>query len=166
MADRIRSFTFGAVILPFLFLAMSGVASAILPAVITVNTLSGEPAPGLCSLPDAIAAHNAPGVAFNACALGSGLDIIVFTVTGQITVDEPLEVTSGNLFVEGPITGGPAGPPPAAGIAISGGGSVQIFKADAGTTLNLANLTLTDGFASPGSTGGGAIFAGGPDLGI
>ena len=63
MADRIRSFTFGAVILPFLFLAMSGVASAILPAVITVNTLSGEPAPGLCSLPDAIAAHNAPGVA-------------------------------------------------------------------------------------------------------
>jgi hypothetical protein len=166
MADRIRSFTFGAVILPFLFLAMSGVASAILPNVITVNTLNGEPAPGLCSLPDAIASHNAPGIPFNACGLGSGNDIIDFTVTGQITIDETLEVTSGVLFVEGPITGGPAGPPPAAGIAISGGGSVQIFKADAGTTLTLANLTLSNGLAPSGSLGGGAIVADGADLGI
>src|SRR5258707_12875775 len=122
MADRIRGFAFGAVILPFLFLAMSGVASAILPAVITVNTLSGEPAPGLCSLPDAIASHNAPGTAFNACALGSGLDIIVFSVTGQIDIDETLEISSANLFIEGPITGGPAGPPPAAGAPTNGGG--------------------------------------------
>jgi hypothetical protein len=162
MADRIRGFAFGAVILPFLFLAMSGVASALLPAVITVNTLSGEPAPGLCSLPDAIASHNAPGTPFNACALGSGMDIIVFTVTGQITVDETLEVTSGTLFIEGPITGGPAGPPPAAGIAISGGGSVQIIKADPGTSLTLANLTLANG----AGVEGGAIFANGTDLEI
>jgi len=166
MADRIRSFTFGAVILPFLFLAMSGVASAILPNVITVNTLNGEPAPGLCSLPDAIASHNAPGTPFNACALGSGNDIIVFTVTGQITIDETLAVTSGVLFVEGPITGGPAGPPPAAGITISGGGAVQIFSTSPGTTVTLANLTLANGFAPAGSTGGGAIFADGTDLEI
>jgi hypothetical protein len=162
MADRIRSFTFGAIILPFLLLGMSGVAGAILPAVITVNTLSGEPAPGFCSLPDAIAAHDSPGIAFNSCALGSGLDIIDFTVTGQITVDETLDVSSGTLFIEGPITGGPPGPPPAAGIAISGGGSVQIIKADPGTSLTLANLTLANG----AGVDGGAIFANGTDLEI
>ena len=161
MADRIRSIAFGVVILPFLFLAMAGVASAIVPTVITVNTLSGEPAPGLCSLPDAIAAHDAPGTAFNACALGSGIDIIDFTVTGQITIDETLLITSGNLFIEGPISGGPPGPGPAGGIAISGGGTVGIFQALAGTTVTLANLTLTDGFAIPG---GGAILADGTDL--
>jgi len=163
MADRIRSFTFGAVILPFLFLAMAGVASAIVPTVITVNTLSGEPAPGLCSLPDAISAHDAPGTAFNACALGSGIDIIDFTVTGQITIDETLVVNSGTLFIEGPISGGPAGPGPAGGIEISGGGTVGILQALAGTTVTLANLTLADGFAIPG---GGAIVADGTDLGV
>jgi hypothetical protein len=163
MADRIRSFTFGAVILPLLFLAMSAAASA---SVITVDTLSEGPAPGFCSLPDAIAAHNSPGAPFNACALGSGNDIIDFTVTGQITIGETLAVTSGVLFIEGPISGGPAGPPPAAGVAISGGGAVQIFITSPGTTLTLANLTLTDGLAPAGSIGGGAIFADGTDLEI
>ena len=166
MADRIRNFTFGAIILAFLLLGMSGVAGAILPAVITVNTLSGEPAPGFCSLPDAIAAHNSPGIAFNSCALGNGNDIIDFTVTGQITIDETLAITSGVLFIEGPISGGPAGPPPAAGIAISGGGTVQIISTSPGTTVTLANLTLTNGLAPAGSLGGGAVFAGGTDLGI
>ncbi len=161
MADRMRSFAFGAVILPFLFLAMSGIATAIVPTVITVNTLSGAPAPGLCSLPDAISAHDAPGTAFNACALGSGDDIIDFTVTGQITIDVTLSVTSGVLFVEGPSSGGAAGPGPAAGITISGGGTVGIFQALTGTTVTLANLTLADGFAIPG---GGAAVADGTDF--
>ncbi|MFZ2063247.1 MAG: choice-of-anchor Q domain-containing protein [Candidatus Binatus sp.] len=161
MPDRMRSFTFGAVILSLLFLAMSGVASAIVPSVITVNTLSGAPAPGLCSLPDAISAHDAPGTAFNACALGSGFDIIDFTVTGQITIDETLLDTSGDLFIEGPSSGGPPGPGPAGGITISGGGTVEILQALAGTTLTLTNLTLSDGFAIPG---GGAVLADGTDL--
>jgi hypothetical protein len=161
VADRIRSFAFGAVILLLLFLAMSGVASA---SVITVDTLSGVPAPGFCSLPDAIAAHNSPRAPFNACALGSGNDIIDFTVTGTITIGETLAVTSGVLFLEGPISGRPAGPPPAAGVAISGGGTVQIFITSPGTTVTLANLTLTDGLAPAGSIGGGAIFADGTDL--
>jgi hypothetical protein len=163
MADRKRGFTFGAVILPFLFLALCGVASA---AVLTVNTLSGEPASGMCSLPDAIAAHNSPGTPFNACALGSGNDIIFFTVTGKIIVDETLEISSGTLFIEGPITGGPPGPPPAAGVAISGGGSVEIFKTDPGTSVTLANLTLMDGFVPGSAIGGGAIYANGTDLEI
>ncbi|MGH7923870.1 MAG: choice-of-anchor Q domain-containing protein [Candidatus Binatus sp.] len=162
MAGSSRRFTFAAVALPFLFLVMSGSALAISPHVITVNTTDGDSDPfPLCTLPDAVAAHNSHAVV-NGCSAGTGNDVIDFIVTGTIVIDEPLEITGGILAIEGPTFGcSGAGP---CGITVDGGGSVQIVKADSGTTVKLDALTLNHGFASPGTMGGGAIFANGLDL--
>jgi hypothetical protein len=161
MAGLNRRFTLVAAVLPFLFVVMSGLARA---NIIVVNTTDGESdlAP-LCTLPDAVAAHNS-GVPVNGCAAGSGDDIIIFSVTGTITIDEPLEITNGSLVIQGPAFGcSSAG---SCGIVISGGGTTQIIVADTGTIVFLDVLTLTNGFAAPGTAGGGAIFANGTDLGI
>jgi hypothetical protein len=168
MADRNRRFTFAAITLPFLFLAMSGLARA---NNIFVNTTDGESdlAP-LCSLPDAITAHNNQAIV-NGCAAGSGLDTIFIDVTGTISIDETLEITNGIVDIVGP-TFGCSGPGPC-GITIDGEGNVQILKADPLTIVGLFDLTLADGHATTASPGtafgtgtGGAIFADGSDLGI
>jgi hypothetical protein len=143
---------------------MSGLASA---NAIFVNTTSGEsqPAP-LCSLPDAVTAHNTH-LPINGCAAGSGTDAIFILVTGTILIDESLEITSGSLDIDGPIFGC-AGPGPC-GITIDGGGTVQILRADVGTSVFLNTLTLANGFAVTTlvtNTGGGAIYADGTDLEI
>ena len=56
MADRIRRYTFAAIVLPVLFLAMAGLARA---NTIIVNTLDSgtQPFP-LCTLEDAVLAAN------------------------------------------------------------------------------------------------------------
>jgi hypothetical protein len=159
MAGSNRRFTFAAIALPFLFVVMSGLAGA---TDIVVNTTSGESelAP-LCSLPDAITAHNIT-TAVNGCPAGNGDDRIFFAVTGTILIDEPLEIApiSGSVSINGPTFGcSGAGP---CGITINGGGTVQIIVTDPGTTVTLRNLTLAHGFA----TQGGAIFANGTNLDI
>ena len=110
MAGSNRRFTVAAVVLPLLFLVMSGWARA---NEIFVNTTDGEsPAAPLCSLPDAITAHNLK-IPINGCAAGNGLDAIFFDVTGTILIDEPLEITNGTLAIDGPQLGcsgaGPCG---------------------------------------------------------
>jgi hypothetical protein len=164
MAGLNRRFSLAVVLLPLLFLVMSGLARA---NDIVVNTLSGESALApLCSLPDAVVAHNTLAIV-NGCAKGSGNDRIFFDVTGTITIDEPLEITSGTLSINGPIFGC-AGPGPC-GITIDGGGSVQIIRAESGTSLTLNTLTLAHGFGvttSVVNTGGGAVFAVGNSLKI
>jgi hypothetical protein len=164
MADRNRRFALAVIALPFLFLLMSGLASA---NSIFVNTTDGESDPfPLCTLPDAVAAHNSH-LALNGCAGGSGNDAIFILVTGKILIDESLEITSGSLEIDGPIFGC-SGPGPC-GITIDGGGTVQIIRADAGTSLFLNSLTLANGFATTTlvtNTGGGAIYAEGTDLEI
>ncbi|MGC2028847.1 MAG: hypothetical protein WA642_02375, partial [Steroidobacteraceae bacterium] len=84
MAGSNRRFTLAAVLFPLLFLAISGLARA---NDILVNTTSGtsEAAP-LCSLPDAITAHNIHGIR-NGCGPGSASDTIFFAVTGTISID-------------------------------------------------------------------------------
>ena len=164
MAGSNRRFTLAVVLLPLLFLAMSGLARA---NDIIVNTTDGDsdPAP-LCTLPDAILAHNLQ-TAFNGCGAGNGSDTIVFGVTGTISIDETLEITNGALEIEGPPFGC-SGPGPC-GITVNGEGSVQIIEADSGTTVSLFALTFENGFASTSSAGGaegGAIFANGTDLEI
>src|SRR5260370_5844832 len=81
-------------------------------------------------------------------------------------MDEPLEIMSGNLAINGPLFGC-RGPGPC-GITIDGGGTVQIIQQDPGTALSLKALTLQHGlgitFAT--NTGGGAIGAHGNDLNI
>jgi hypothetical protein len=163
MAGSNRRFAFAAVALPFLFLVMSGLARA---NDMFVNTTSGESesAP-LCSLPDAITAHNIPGT-FNGCGPANGNDRIFFAVTGTILIDEPLEISSGTLSINGPLFGCTGAGP--CGIAIDGGGTVQIIQQDPGTVLSLKALTLQNGLGitlAP-NTGGGAIAAHGIDLNI
>jgi len=69
------------VALPLLFLVMSGMARA---NDIVVNTISGESEPfPLCSLPDAIGAHNTHSI-INGCGPGTSNDRILFVVTGSI----------------------------------------------------------------------------------
>jgi hypothetical protein len=166
MAGSNRRFTFAAIALPFLFVVTSGLAHA---SGIFVNTTSGESelAP-LCSLPDAVTAHNIKAPV-NGCEAGDGDDAIFFLVTGTILIDEPLEVAvdSGHLSINGPTFGcSGAGP---CGITIDGGGTVQIIQADAGTTVFLNALTLNHGKAITTfsfNTGGGAVLADGTDLEI
>jgi hypothetical protein len=163
MAGSNRRLAVAAVVLPLLFLVMSGLGRA---HDNLVKTTSGESelAP-LCSLPDALTAHNLE-VAVNGCGAGNGIDTIFFDVTGTISIDEPLEITNGLLLIQGP-TFGCSGPGPC-GITIDGGGTVQILTADSGTVVFLNALTFNHGFATTSpivtNTGGGAIFADGIDL--
>ncbi len=163
MARSIRRFTFAAIALPFLFLVMAGMARA---NSIFVNATDGDsdPAP-LCTLPDAITAHNSQ-TAVNGCGAGNGLDTIYIGVTGTILIDETLEITNGIVTIQGPTAGGPAGPSPAAGITIDGGSTVQIIRADVGTSVLLNALTLADGLGTTVAvnTGGGAVSTTGFDL--
>ena len=163
MASLSRRYIVVAAVLPLLLLAMSGLSRA---NDIFVNTTDGDSdAAPLCTLPDAVAAHNAK-TAINGCAAGSGDDTIFFAVTGTITIDEPLDITNGALDIQGPLFGcSGAGP---CGITISGGGSTQIIVADPGTFVFLNSLTLANGFATTIAidTGGGAISAHGARLNV
>jgi hypothetical protein len=159
MAGSNRRFAFAAVALPFLFLAMLGLAQA---NNIIVNTTDGESAlSALCSLPSAVIAHNMQ-MPFNGCSKGNGDDTIFFDVTGTIFIDEPLEIMNGALAIQGPLFGcSGAGP---CGITIDGGGTVQIIQADAGTNfVGLLALTLAHGSANTFG-GGGAISSNGTFL--
>lgn len=155
MAGSSKRFTLAAVVLPFLFLVMSGSALAVPPNVITVNTLFGGSViavPGPCSLTDAVAAANL-GTTVQNCVAKPGPNEIVFLVTGTIVLGATLDTTAGALAIIGPSVGG---------ITISGDNSQQIIDAEAGN-LTLENLTLADGFTS---ASGGGIFDGGANLTI
>jgi hypothetical protein len=160
-----RRFTLSAVALPFLFLAMSGLALA---NVITVNTLDGgsESAP-LCTLEDAVTAANT-STAINGCGAGSGNDEIVFSVTGTIFTDNPLVITDPELTIVGPNTGSVAGPNPPAGIVIDGGTTHEIMETT-NTRTEVENLTFAHGNITTINYlgvdhAGGAINAEGTDL--
>jgi hypothetical protein len=165
MAGSSRRMALAAITLPILLVVMSGLAQA---KNIIVNTTDGEsPASPMCSLPDAITAHNIQ-TAVNGCPAGTANDTIFIDVTGTISIDEPLEIAQGTLFIQGPTFGcSGAGP---CGITIDGGGTVQILRADAGTQVFLDSLTFNHGRATTNAivtnTGGGAILADGTDLEI
>jgi len=155
MAGSNRRFTFAAVVLPFLFLVMSGSARAIPVNFIEVNTLFGGSViavPGPCSLTDAVAAANAEATVQN-CVGKPGINEIEFAVSGTITLGATLDTTASNLAIIGPAVGG---------ITISGGNAREIIDVEAGS-LALVNLTLADGFTS---ASGGGIFDGGGNLAI
>ena len=171
MAGSIQRFTFAAVALPILFVAMTGMARA---ATIIVNTLDGGSQYGLCTLEDAVVAAETQA-AVHACAAGSGHhDTIQFSVSGTIFIANTLSMkTPGeNLTIVGPVFNG---------ITINGQTYRQLMDVET-TGLSLENLTLTEGsaesggamyinlalvsitgctFTSNGAFDGGAIFAGG-----
>ena len=161
MAVRNRRDALAAVVLPFLFLAMSGLARA---ATIVVNTLDSgtQPFP-LCTLEDAVLSANTQMV-HGGCPAGSGnFDTIEFIITGTIFPDNTLTINnkSEDLIIQGPALGcSGAGP---CGITINGLFKFELIDAE-GTLLELDNLTLTKG--NGGSKGGGALFAGGSEVGV
>jgi CSLREA domain-containing protein len=113
---------------------------------ITVNTVSDSspPADGLCSLREAINNANSPGTDTTGgdCTTGStDNDLIVFSVSGQVTLNGELPEIVNMLTIDGR----------AQRIVIDGADLYQIFSNK--TFLNLANLTLSHG----GGRYGGAI---------
>jgi predicted outer membrane repeat protein len=121
MADRIRSFVVALIVVPALFLAMSGLARA---ATLTVTNTNDT---GAGSLRDEILAA-LPG------------DTINFSVSGTITLGSALPAIAINLTIDGS----------GQSITIDGANSFSIFNAQTGVTLNLEFLTLAHGSADEG----------------
>src|SRR5271154_7161587 len=145
MTGENRRFTVAAVVMPLVFLAMSGLARA---ATFTVSNTTDPASPmaGDGSLREAITNANTAG----------GTNNIQFNagVTGTITLGSTLPaIVSGETLT---ITGPTSSP----GIAISGGHAVQLMVVNAGATLTLQFLTMEDGSATDVSIGAacGAIY--------
>jgi fibronectin-binding autotransporter adhesin len=138
MADRNRRFAAAAVVLPLLFLVMSGLARATTFTVINRNDT------GAGSLRAAITSANSmPTVANN----------INFIVSGTITLGSTLpaiaNTSPGSLTIDGS----------GQSITIDGAHSFQIFRVNSGATLKLQVMTLENGSVTGGfPSQGGAIL--------
>ncbi|MGC1189728.1 MAG: choice-of-anchor Q domain-containing protein [Candidatus Binatus sp.] len=149
MAGSNRRFTLAAIALPFLFVAMSGLARATTITVNTTSGLAGVFSSPICTLPDAIEAANS-GFAVAGCPGGSGDDTILIGVTGTIFVDAgslPLTISDKVLDIttygDGPVVidGGQIGEP-------QGG---IMFVSSLNRFLELTNLTFAHGVAEEGA---------------
>jgi hypothetical protein len=143
MAGSNRRYTLAAFAVPFLFLAMSGLARA---NIIVVNTLAGGSQYKLCTLQDAVTAAETQAPV-HGCAAGTGdNDTIQFVVAGTITISSYLLMNNAaeSLTIIGP----------AAGITINGNLDLELINVE-DSTLTLKNLTLTGGSAPEG----GALYA-------
>jgi hypothetical protein len=152
MAGSNRRLALAAILLPVLFIAMSGLAHAIPVNVITVNTLDSgsQPAP-LCTLEDAVLAAETQ-FPQNGCVAGTGNDEIHFIVTGTIFLENTLLVNnpSESLAILGP---------PYGGITIDGQFNFELVDVE-DSTFEVENLTFTRG----ANVVGGDLFAGGSEL--
>lgn len=119
-------------------------------ATIVVNSLADPGATGICALRDAINAANS-GSATNGCAAGTGKDTIQFSVTGTISITSTLpEIKDSQLTIIGPAS---------LRLTIEGsnsGNPVPVMQVESNATVNLQNLTISDGFS--GTDPGGAIL--------
>jgi predicted outer membrane repeat protein len=115
MAGSTRRFSLSAILLPLLFLTMSGLARA---AIITVANLNDT---GAGSLRAAITAH------------ASG-DTINFGLSGTITINSELPAIADTLTIDGS----------GQTVILSGNDQYQIISTNLGGTLTLKFLTLTD----------------------
>lgn len=121
-------------------------------ATITVNTTDDEFGAGVgCSLREAIQAANTDA-AFGGCPAGSGDDVISFaaSVNGTPMVVGAGSTISGGLRLVG---NGPSQ------TIISGGDAVRPLMVNAGVSVELSALRVTDG-AAPGANGGAVQSAG------
>jgi predicted outer membrane repeat protein len=159
MAGLYRQLRVAAVALPFLFLAMSGMAHANFPInYIVVNTLFGQSVPvvpGPCSLADALSAANEGTTVQNCVGESGAINIIEFAVTGTISVaaDQAYLIsTSFPVWIVGP---------PIGGITIDGAASVSVMLlAGPGSNVFLENLTFFNGGSTLGVTGGAILSEG------
>jgi CSLREA domain-containing protein len=112
---------------------------------ITVNSLGDQtppPSSGFCTLREAISNANSPGTdtSNGNCALGSGDDVITFSLIGTITIGSSLPSVRNVLSIAG------------TGQTVDGGGSSEVFAVGSGATLTLSGLTISHGNSA---TGGG-----------
>ena len=112
---------------------------------ITVNTLSDEStsSDGLCSLREAINNANSPGTDTTGgdCGVGSGMDIITFSVSGTITLVSQLPDITNTLTIDGS----------GQSIIIDGGGQssqYRVVSINEGATLSLNQVTVTNSSAA------------------
>jgi CSLREA domain-containing protein len=117
-------------------------------ATITVNTLADTIATdGVCSLREAIQSANL-GMPIGSCAAGTvGLDTIIISVTGTITLGSALPDITQDLNIGGP--GSEV-------LTISGAGLYRPLKVNSGVQVNLVGVTIANGFTASG--GGGGIY--------
>ena len=123
------------------------------PTVITVDSISDGSSAGICTLRAAIdSANNHTPDGGTTCVAGTGDDLIDFNLSGDIMLASTLTVTNtspNSLTIDG--TGQT--------ISIDGQTSVQPFSVStSATTLNLNDLTITNGKALGG--GGGVVNSG------
>ena len=109
---------------------------------ITVNTVEYELNNDAdCSLYEALEAANSDA-ARDACPAGNGADTINFSVTGIISIFDPLPYIAQDLTIIGP---------GAAQLAITGNDVIEIFEIETGVSVNLSMLTIADGYSGRGS---------------
>ncbi|HXW83274.1 MAG TPA: hypothetical protein VEJ86_02635, partial [Candidatus Binataceae bacterium] len=111
---------------------MSDQGSGAADGTIVVNSLSDQkanPLSGVCTLREAIGNANSPGIDTSKgnCPLGTGNDVISFSVSGTIVLTSTLPSILNTLSIEG--TG--------QNITIDGNGQNQIFLIYHGATLTL-----------------------------
>ena len=147
-----------AILVPFcVFLLVTGIRAAV-PNLILVNTTSDTPAPGFCTLREAIANANAESdVSGGDCTAGAGNNIIQFSVSGTIHIGAngtlAIVNTGNTLTIEGSKQS----------ITLSGDNLDNVFFV-LGGSLALGNLTISGGSAAGGN--GGAIVNDGTLLAV
>jgi predicted outer membrane repeat protein len=133
MADRIRR-ALAAIVLPLLFVAMSGLASA---ATLTVTNTNDPASP--------VAGDGSLRGEILAASTG---DTINFSVSGTITLGSTLPSIAISLTIDGS----------GKSITVDGDSKFQIFVVNSGATLNLRFLTLAHGSQSGLIVEGGGIY--------
>ena len=96
-----------------------------------VAAFAGSVSASVCTLADHIRSANT-NTAVGFCPAGTSHDII--TLTGDITLDEPLPAITGTITIRG------------GGHTISGAGKFRIFEVNGGR-LTINSLTMTEGFS-------------------
>lgn len=126
----------------FLGLALCVPAPAAVAATITVNTLSDSSTSGdhLCSLREAVNnANAATDTTSGDCTAGSGVDTVVFNISGTITLNSTLPTVAngpgGSLTIDG--TG--------QNVTIDGADSYLVMRVNAGASLGLNGVTIAHG---------------------
>jgi CSLREA domain-containing protein len=110
-------------------------------ATLTVNTIDDElNTDGDCSLREAITSANTD-TAVDACAAGSGLDLITFSVDGLITLGSTLPLINDDVTIDGTNHT----------ITVNGAGSFSVMVVASGVIVDLISLTITNGSASAGA---------------
>ena len=125
--------------------ASPGISKPVTPnapaAAIIVNTLAdGAPANNSqCTLREALLNANGDNQSGSTdCVAGSGADTITFTVTGTINLASALPAIAQSVTITGPGA-------PQLTVRRDTGGNYRIFQVNAGSTVTISGLTITNG---------------------